>query len=744
MYKKALIIGLLVGLLFCSNGPALALSFEKLDTSIEPSKLEIVPDTTKKLIPLLPAEPEAEPEPDRVMATSTYIGDEPSEPEAPPSADFESPVAGEMEIDRDDETPAEPETAEENSATLPEVPRVVPQPELTTEPESVLFEVESEGVNDITAVDKPLLELDVTQIDVGAELFVCNLDNGCSGDVGLNHWMSEAVITLDSMDRELKFQTKENKIKSGLLQIAYTPFAEDTKIVYSKNINTGASLFDFWLVRNLVSSQPQNDQINENSDLESVLFDHVKTNEPVIEAKVSVWSKIWNGVKSFFKKPLTWVKMALRKNEPKAVMLEPNMVEIVKMQPKVFYLRVLPTESGRVVGKASNQVKVSIEDRTESEFEFYVPPKIFEVKIKDFEPIRSPEPGVCHGAMILDTDWVKPKIGGGAEVIKAGTRVCPAPYKGIGEASWYESLWNAAKSGVDWISKAYNELKSAVVDTVAGMACGGDEYCKMAISAGLDAGLMAMGVPPTLPNFDELVDGGFDYLASEIAVQAGCPDVACKELVKKNLKTALESNKNTNPNCKGEEEAHDDGLEPLCLPANVKAHLDPLGTYRSAQVTLEVRRNFLDGPETGVMGVPYRLFFNNLGYNNGLIGSWIRNIPPYGKDVEITGPLQGQMFENKIIEIPHLEKGEIIEVPIVLAASEYWIPGHLEAMEGWTTVTYKDGWPQYQYDDWWKLYYDGTLAMSVAIDACEQSYGMSSCILSSDSMTVDLPNTLNP
>jgi hypothetical protein len=50
-------------------------------------------------------------------------------------------------------------------------------------------------------------------------------------------------------------------------------------------------------------------------------------------------------------------------------------------------------------------------------------------------------------------------------------------------------------------------LKSGIIDVVGSVACGGDETCKMALAAGLDIGMVALGIPPTLPNFDQLMDG---------------------------------------------------------------------------------------------------------------------------------------------------------------------------------------------------------------------------------------------
>ena len=53
--------------------------------------------------------------------------------------------------------------------------------------------------------------------------------------------------------------------------------------------------------------------------------------------------------------------------------------------------------------------------------------------------------------------------------------------------------------------------------------CGGSAECKTLVSAGVDIGLAALGVPPTLPNFDKLMDEGADYLAATLAEESGVP-----------------------------------------------------------------------------------------------------------------------------------------------------------------------------------------------------------------------------
>lgn len=81
---------------------------------------------------------------------------------------------------------------------------------------------------------------------------------------------------------------------------------------------------------------------------------------------------------------------------------------------------------------------------------------------------------------------------------------------------------------VNSVAGTWESLKKFAVDAVAsgiegiGIPCGSS--CKSVLSAGLEIGLAAAGIPPTIPNFDQLKEQGLDYVAAQIASQAGLPD----------------------------------------------------------------------------------------------------------------------------------------------------------------------------------------------------------------------------
>lgn len=145
-------------------------------------------------------------------------------------------------------------------------------------------------------------------------------------------------------------------------------------------------------------------------------------------------------------------------------------VAVAKIFPK-FYVRIVPIKNGKIIGKPTNEVKITFHPISSGGTTIiYTPVKAYEVKIKSFKPLLDPTPGVCRGAVILDSPTTI-QYGTTIKQYNIGDRICPTIYKGQGEPSWYESLWSAMTSGVSWVSQAYNDLKSGIIDIVGSVAC---------------------------------------------------------------------------------------------------------------------------------------------------------------------------------------------------------------------------------------------------------------------------------
>ena len=95
------------------------------------------------------------------------------------------------------------------------------------------------------------------------------------------------------------------------------------------------------------------------------------------------------------------------------------------------------------------------------------------------------------------------------------------------EGHWYDilvdivsGLFSSFEQVIDGVSSAWNTIVMNVIDA-ASIICGSGAACKAVMTAVVDTGLSALGVPPTVPNFDELESMGADYMIKVAADQVG-------------------------------------------------------------------------------------------------------------------------------------------------------------------------------------------------------------------------------
>ncbi len=88
--------------------------------------------------------------------------------------------------------------------------------------------------------------------------------------------------------------------------------------------------------------------------------------------------------------------------------------------------------------------------------------------------------------------------------------------------SWQQELWDVVSATLNMASSAYMQAKNAAVNTLAsglnklpGVNCQG--ACKETLMTGLNMALAYCGIPPSLPNINELYNKGLDYMAASLA-----------------------------------------------------------------------------------------------------------------------------------------------------------------------------------------------------------------------------------
>ena len=89
----------------------------------------------------------------------------------------------------------------------------------------------------------------------------------------------------------------------------------------------------------------------------------------------------------------------------------------------------------------------------------------------------------------------------------------------------FGSLVDFVKKGVNAISEGYQSIKNQVLEFAVNLFPGCGEYppCQTGLAFAMDYGLAAIGLPPSVPNFDDLKTMGKDYLVQYAAEQSNLP-----------------------------------------------------------------------------------------------------------------------------------------------------------------------------------------------------------------------------
>jgi hypothetical protein len=170
------------------------------------------------------------------------------------------------------------------------------------------------------------------------------------------------------------------------------------------------------------------------------------------------------------------------------------------------------------------------------------------------------------------------------------------------------------------------------------------DLCRKAFKVAVEAGLAAMGVPPTIPNFDQLMSEGKDYLiemaVKELEDQGIVCDVTCEGAIKAGFDKLTDS-------ASGLGSGSDSGTGASGYPLFWKAH--PLAQDQPASMSVRVTRR----PETAA--IPLK--------ETGVCSLLVWN----GSTNTIYGPkLEGAPFIGVAMDIPPMQPGESMTIPVVL------------------------------------------------------------------------------
>lgn len=391
-----------------------------------------------------------------------------------------------------------------------------------------------------------------------------------------------------------------------------------------------------------------------------------------------------------------------------------------------YYVRVLPMKNKQPLSSLSNTVVVKYNPEVVPPITINYAPTVpfYEVKILGFTELNNPDINFAYCVKVVKNPFFNSGLIYWGK-IAPGTVVCPEKYKG-GNTTILEDIGSFIEDAINYISDLYQKLSDYVTELVEKLnpfciqaqfiasAVGEGEkevtqVCHMAAVIVVAAAKTYVGLPPSLPNYDQLTGMGEDYLVEMAAdeMEANgipCPE-DCKKLLKQGIDYSLEQVKKSfkSNSCIGEEEAHANGFEPLCPPPGVETIPDPHG--QPAPPTTQIRVTRLAGSTGANIPQPSSCYVT-------LSGS-AKNDSYVGKTVNLyfgqsTFSWQGASIEGSLISggmpIPSLAAGQSVEIPLVLQPVPFWLPGHFKWYQQWINVPV--------YDDWAYLYQGGKMSLT--------------------------------
>lgn len=241
-----------------------------------------------------------------------------------------------------------------------------------------------------------------------------------------------------------------------------------------------------------------------------------------------------------------------------------------------------------------------------------------------------------------------------------GTTICPEHKKDDG--AWYEKAFNGvtgfAKLVINGAADFYNDTKNYVKNKVSSTICSASpsnlkSECEAAAGFAFDQAMLAVGIPPSLPNTDDLTkiaEGQIvDLACDKIEEESGAPvpDVL-REQMKKEFNSQVQS-------------SIDKGMIDAGF-LRVKPH--PKGFFQTAYLQIEITRTGNSFKKKAIAGftIGNSCVRNNMPCQNCRLGGSVSKVASY------------DLFEQGIAEVPFLENiGDKTTIFVVLKPQESWI-----------------------------------------------------------------------
>lgn len=363
----------------------------------------------------------------------------------------------------------------------------------------------------------------------------------------------------------------------------------------------------------------------------------------------------------------------------------------------VLYLRVLPMNGVQPVDDATNPVSFTIVPVSPSWYEKWTPKVLGGVTMAVTSSLPPGMPNEKYGRCVRVTEN------------PYGTKN-PAPSSGLGFDQLYKAFepagvgktlcavynppdddwWDVISDAVDFVtdvwdafSDFYGSLQSAVVGGIVSLTgCKPADICKTVVGGLINIGLAAVGVPPTIPKWKDVVNGAKGDLKSFVmtamassGVDCGVATVACEALASELLDTTLdEIEKHVSA---ATVSSASSGDYYLYLASDIMVVPEPVSTVQPAVWKVTFTRNAADDPNDDLVeATSCRVWGSVQGHYPA--HTWMDDAPPnQNKPVKhVNEPVNGLVMTGPSLEVDltALSLGESRSITVVADTMNDWYP----------------------------------------------------------------------
>jgi hypothetical protein len=354
-----------------------------------------------------------------------------------------------------------------------------------------------------------------------------------------------------------------------------------------------------------------------------------------------------------------------------------------------YYFRLVPKANGQLAGAATNSVRIrfyadevnllpnGIIDCSKNPEACASPgaPRPYIVEVLSYHGIIHPI-AAKYGCYLATKE-----VTIGTITYPEGKEFCPPEDDdSFSLPDLAEAIVGFVVDAINWASQAYADLKAAVVDFVAQFVP--SELCGNAcLSALLDAGLAALGIPPSVPNFDQLMDQGIEYMASQAVEQIGVPPAVSDlgSLAEEQWKDEMQGHFE-DALAQGVQAAQEATSKSVSyIPDGVPVKPHPQSGYQPASMLIQVTRDPLVPAEADTCSSSADPWKANLLVLSNVtqlaLTAQMQTFNDFHPGPDLVAGPWAYLFEQDSFALPALLPGESVTIPIILKPIFTWGQG---------------------------------------------------------------------